>query len=115
MWDIEKRLDRPLVRVPLILLLGAFALFYLRFGLQALAHFLPQGALSLVGAIALGWGALRISRREPASVIVLSGTVPVLLLHAVMTFQDAGELPFLIGSAPVPVLAGALWLASRER
>jgi hypothetical protein len=106
----KRRANRLLVRVPRLILLVAIALFYLQFGLQALTQFLPQGALALVGAIALGRGAVRSYRGHSVLAIVFIGTVPLLLLHAVMTLLEPGELPFLIGSAPVPVLAGAVWL-----
>jgi hypothetical protein len=101
----KRRANRLLVRVPRLILLVAIALFYLQFGLQALTQF-----LALVGAIALGRGAVRSYRGHSVLAIVFIGTVPLLLLHAVMTLLEPGELPFLIGSAPVPVLAGAVWL-----
>lgn len=88
-------------------------LFYLQFGLQALAHHVGQGALSLVGACALGFGAARHARGRPAAPAILLGTLPVLALHAVVTLEDPGELPFLIGSVPAPFIAGIAWLSSR--
>lgn len=97
-----------------IVLLVAGALFYLQFGLQALVQFFPQGVLALVGAMALGWGAFRMLRRHPASPIVFLGTVPLLALHAVMTLIERDELPFLVGSSLVPVIAAAAWLISRD-
>lgn len=57
--------DHPgfgLVRWVSVLLLAVVGLFYLQFGLQALVHFVPQGILSLVGGIALLWGAVRRAR-----------------------------------------------------
>lgn len=92
-------------------LLGLAALFYLQFGLQALVHYLPQGILALVGALALGRAAFLCLRRRPASALAFGGTIPVLVLHAVMTLMDPGELPFLIGSIPIPVVAGVAWLS----
>ena len=94
--------------------LGLAALFYLQFGLQALVHYLPQGALSLVGAGALGWGAVHRMRARPASAVVLAGTLPILVLHGAMTLDDPGEMPFLIGSIPVPA-AAAIAKASGQR
>ena len=102
------------LRVAAALLLGFVALFYLQFGLQALAHHVLQGLLALVGAVALGWGALRICRRQPASSIVFLGTLPLFLFHVWFTVKDPGEMPFLIGSAPAPALAGVAWLISRR-
>lgn len=91
--------------------LGLAALFYLQFGLQALFQFPPQGILALVGAFGLARAAfLTVRRRRPVSALVFVGTVPLLVLHAVMTLIEPGELPFLIGSAPVPVVAGGAWL-----
>ena len=103
-----------LARVSRALLLGAAALFYLQFGLQALFHSLPQGVLTLVGAFALGWAAVRTPRKWSRSAIVLVGTLPLLVLHAVYTLINPGELPFLIGSAPAPVIAGAIWVLTRS-
>lgn len=99
------------VRFAGTLLLGLAALFYLQFGLQALVHFPPQGILALVGALALGRAAFLCLRRRPVSALVFGGTVPILVLHAVLTLIDPGELPFLIGSAPIPVVAGVAWLS----
>jgi hypothetical protein len=96
----------------LVLLL--VCLFYLQFGLQALAHHVPQGVLSLVGALALGLGAVGAARRRTAALTVFLGTLPVLLLHAAMFLDDAGELPFLIGSVPAPTIAGVTWLWRRR-
>ena len=110
----ERRASRP-VQIAGLILLVASALYYLQFGLQALIHFLPQGTMALVGALALGWGAVRIFRRRPSSAIAFLGTIPLLLLHAVMTLVEPGELPFLIGSIPVPLVAGAAWLVGRSR
>lgn len=106
--------DGFLARASRALLLGAVALFYLQFGLQALFQFPPQGGLALVGALALGWAAARTAGEWPRSAIVLAGTLPLLVLHAVMTLVDPGELPFLIGSAPVPTIAGAIWISTRS-
>lgn len=110
----NRKATRRLIRVASLVLLVLSALFYLQFGLQALIHFLPQGLLALVGAIALGWGAVLSFRGRSASAIVFIGAVPLLLLHAVMTLVEPGELPFLIGSTPVPLIAGAVWLVSRR-
>lgn len=105
--------DSGLVRwVSVISLVGA-GLFYLQFGLQALVHHLPQAILSLVGAAALLWGAVLRARGTSASAVVLVGTLPILGLHAVMTLEDPGELPFLIGSIPVPLVA-AVFLGVRR-
>lgn len=90
------------------------ALFYLQFGLQALVHYLPQGALSLVGAATLGWGAALRMRWKPASSVVLVGTFPILALHAALTLIDPGEMPFLIGSIPVPVAAAIALIRGRD-
>lgn len=96
-----------------VLLLFA-SLYYLQFGLQALVHFLPQGILALVGAISLGWGAVRTLRSKPAALLVLIGTSPILILHAVLTLMDPGELPFLIGSIPAPLIALIATIRSRS-
>lgn len=96
-------------------LLAAAALFYLQFGLQALVHYLPQGVLSLVGAAALGWGAARRARETRSAVVVLVGTLPILALHAAMTLDDPGEMPFLIGSLPVPAAAALAAIWTRRR
>lgn len=90
------------------------SLYYLQFGLQALVHYLPQGLLALVGAVALGYGAARAWRRRSASAFVAAGTAPLLLLHLVLTIQDPGELPFLIGSIPAPLVSGIAWIRSRR-
>jgi hypothetical protein len=95
-----------------VLVLGC--LYYLQFGLQALVHHLPQGILALVGAIALGWGAVRSARGQQAASVVFLGTVPVLVLHAAMTLEDRGELPFLIGSVPAPAVAAIAWVLRRS-
>jgi hypothetical protein len=106
---------RAFVRFAGALLLALAALFYLQFGLQALVNFVPQGVLALLGAFALGRGAYLRLRGERVAFVVFLGTVPLLLLHAVMTLIESGELPFLIGSAPVPVVAGVVWLKQRAR
>lgn len=80
------------------------ALFYLQFGLQALVHFLPQGILALVGAFALGRAALLSARRRPVSALVFVGTIPLLVLHAVLTLIDPGELPFWSVALPFLLL-----------
>lgn len=102
-----------LIRWVSVLCLAGAGLFYLQFGLQALAHHVPQGILSLVGAVALLWGAVRRARGTAASGVVLIGTLPILVLHGVMTLEDPGELPFLIGSIPVPLVA-AVFLGVRN-
>lgn len=104
---------RRLGRIGLIVMLVVLALFYLQFGLQALVHFGPQGALALVGGAALAWAAVRKIRGGAAALVVLVGTVPVLGLHAGMTVMEPGELPFLVGSLPVPLVAGLAWLLGR--
>jgi len=101
-------------RIASIMALVLLALFYLQFGLQALFQSPPQGILSLVGCVALFWGAVRTFRRRLAAPIVFLGNVPLLLFHAVFTLVDPGELPFLIGSLPVPLAAGAVWLVGRR-
>jgi hypothetical protein len=102
-------------RLAAVALLVLGCLFYLQFGLQALVHHLPQGILALVGAIALGWGAVRAGRGREAASVVFLGTVPVLVLHAAMTLEDPGELPFFIGSIPAPALAAIAWVLRRSR
>ena len=99
------------VTIIALVLLGHF---YLQFGLQALFQFVPQGVLSLVGAVFLGWGAVLTFQRRPASGKVFWGTVPILLFHVVATLVDTGELPFLIGSLPVPIVAGLIWFIRRR-
>ena len=89
------------------------ALFYLQFGLQALAHHLPQGALAVLGAVALAWGSARFVKRAPAAKSICLGTMPIALLHVVVTISDPGELGYLLGSLPVPVVAGSVWVAHR--
>ncbi len=108
------RLRSRLGRALRALSLGAAALFYLQFGLQAVFHSPPQGGLALLGALALGWAAARTPRKWPRSAIVLAGTLPLLVFHAVLTLIVPGELPFLIGSAPVPGIAGAVWISTRS-
>jgi hypothetical protein len=103
---MRSRRTRRLAAVA-VLVLGC--LFYLQFGLQALAHHLPQGILALVGATALGWGAVRSGRGRQAASVVFLGTVPVLVLHAAVTLEDPGELPFFIGSVPAPTVAAIAW------
>lgn len=102
-----------LVQWVAVLCLVLAGLFYLQFGLQALAHHVPQGVLALVGAAALFWGAVRVGRGRTASGVVLLGTVPILGLHAFVTLEDQGELPFLIGSIPVPLVSALILLARR--
>lgn len=108
-------MSRSTFRVAAGIVLVLLGLFYLQFGLQALFHSPPQGALTLVGALALGWGAVQAFRKLPASAKVFLGTLPILVLHAVLTLIDPGELPFLIGSAPVPLVAGSIWLIFSRR
>lgn len=102
-------------RVVSVIALTLLGLFYLQFGLQALFQYVPQGVLSLVGAVFLGWGVVLTFQRRPASGRVFWGTVPIFLLHVVATLMDPGELPFLIGSAPVPIVAGLIWLINSRR
>jgi hypothetical protein len=94
---------RRVARATGFVALVVFGLFYLQFGLQALVNYVPQGLFALVGGVALVWGGARLLRRSPVPGLVFLGTVPVALLHGLMTLIDAGELPFLIGSAPVPI------------
>jgi hypothetical protein len=98
-----------------VVLLVAATLFYLQFGLQALAHYIPQGTLSLLGAAGLGWGVVRRLRGRPWAVVVLACTAPILVLHAAMTLDDSGEMPFLIGSIPVPAAALVATRSARSR
>lgn len=102
-------------RAAIMVVLVAASLYYLQFGLQALAHHVLQGALALVGAAALGWGVVRCARREPAAPVVFLGTLPVLVFHAVLTIEDPGEMPFLVGSIPAPLIAGIAWLLRLSR
>lgn len=102
-------------RAVVIVALTLAALFYIQFGLQALAHYVPQGALALVGGAALIAGIVRRVRRHSAAGIALAGTLPVLALHLWMTLEDPGELPFLIGSIPVPMIAAVAFLLSRSK
>lgn len=111
---MTSRLGSRLARASLALLLGAAALFYLQFGLQAVFYSPPQGGLALVGAFALGWAAIRPPQRWRRSAIVFAGTLPILVFHAVLTLLVPAELPFLIGSAPVPLIAGAVWILTRS-
>jgi hypothetical protein len=106
-------LVRRLGRIGVIAVIVLVALFYLQFGLQALVHFWLQGALTLFGAAALAWGAARKVKGSTAALVVLVGTVPVFILHGVMTVVEPGELPFLVGSVPVPLVAGLAWLWGR--
>ncbi len=110
----NRNVSRSMFRIASVIALALLALFYLQFGIQALFQYPPQGILSLVGCVALFWGAVRTFRRRPAAAIVFMGTVPILLLHAVLTLVEPGELPFLIGSLPVPLAAGAMWLVGRR-
>lgn len=103
-----------MLRVASLIGLALLALLYLQFGIQALFQSPPQGILSLVGSVALGWGAVRTFQRRPAAAIVVVGNVPILLFHAVYTLVDPGELPFLILSLPVPLAAAAMWLVGRR-
>lgn len=97
-----------------VVLLVLGGLYYLQFGLQALDDLFLQGALTLVGAVALLAGAIRVIRRRPAAALVLAGTLPILVLHLAMTLEDPGELIFLIGSIPVPALAAIAWAWGRR-
>jgi hypothetical protein len=106
---------RRIARAAGFIALVVFGLFYLQFGLQALVNYVPQGLLALVGGVALVWGGARLLRRSPVSSFVFLGTVPIALLHGLMTLIDVGELPFLIGSAPVPIFAAAAWMVGRQR
>jgi hypothetical protein len=106
---------RRITSVATIIVLTLACLFYLQFGLQALVHHLPQGVLALVGAAALAWSAVRRAHGRTASLVALLGTLPILALHAAMTVEDAGELPFLVGSVPVPVIAAVAWISGRTR
>ena len=106
----NRNVAASMFRVASLIALALLTLLYLQFGVQALFQSPPQGILSLVGSVALGWGAVRTFRRRPAAAIVAVGTVPILLFHAVYTLVDPGALPFLILSLPVPLAAGAIWL-----
>lgn len=98
------------VRVGGMVLLAIGTLFHLQFAVQAIFQAPIQGVLALVATGALGLGTYRISRRQKASAIVFLGTVPLFLLHIPYTVLDPGEMPFLIGSAVVPALAGLAWI-----
>lgn len=98
-----------------LLLYGAAALFYLQFGVQAMFNFIPQGALAIAGAVAIAWAGVRMVRCASWPFLLFWGTLPLLVLHAVMTVIEPGELPFLIGSAPVPMVAGIFWFSGRNR
>ncbi len=111
---MTRRSVSVVVRIGTLILLTAATLFYLQFGLQALWQSVPQGILTLVGTVALAWGVILTFKRRPASGIVFLGTIPLLIFHAVLTLIDPGELPFLIGSIPVPLLAGLAWLVTRR-
>ncbi|HVL91532.1 MAG TPA: hypothetical protein VM841_15000 [Actinomycetota bacterium] len=102
-------------RTGIVILLIFGALFYLQFGLQSLTMHMLQAVSVLIGAAGLGWAAAAAIRRRPAAGIALWGTMPALLVHAGMTIQDSGELPFLIGSIPAPLIAGGALLIRARR
>ena len=89
------------------------ALFYLFFGLNALVHHVGQGAFAFLGGAALGWGSTRFIMRAPAAKVICLGTMPIAILHLILTIGDPGELGFLLVSLPVPVVAGAIWVTHR--
>jgi uncharacterized membrane protein HdeD (DUF308 family) len=113
--DSPGRVEDEVKRAIPVVVLALLALYYLQFGVQALAHFIPQGILALVGGVALGWAAVRAARRRASSSIVFWGTLPMLILHLAMTIEDPGEMPFLLGSIPVPLVAGVAWVVLRRR
>ncbi len=101
------------VRVGGIVLLAFLPLFYLQFAVHAIFMVPSQGMMTLIAAGALGLGTSRMFRRQWASGIVFLGTIPLFLYHIPWTIIDPGEMPFLIGSAMVPALAGLAWLFRR--
>ena len=97
------------------ILLGFATLFYLQFGLQAIAQSPPQAGLTLLGTVALAWATFRCVRGRLASPIACLGTLPLFVFHAVVEvsglYPDEGII-FLYGAAVAPVLSGLFWLAS---
>lgn len=97
------------------ILLGFATLFYLQFGLQAIAQSPPQAGLTLLGTVALAWATFRCVRGRLASPIACLGTLPLFVFHAVVEvsglYTDEG-ITFLYGAAVAPVLSGLFWLAS---
>lgn len=90
------------------------ALLYAFFGLNALGHHFPQGALAILGAATLGWGSARFVKGAPAAKVICLGTVPIALLHATVTVVDSREpIGYLLASLPVPGVAGAIWRVHR--
>lgn len=102
-----------ILRAAGIIGLVILALFYVFFGLNALVHHAGQGASAFLGGVALGWGSARFVMRAPAAKVICLGTMPLAVVHLLLTIGDPGELGYLLASLPVPVVAGAIWIAHR--
>lgn len=91
-------------------------LFYLQFGAQAVPHSAPQAALTFLGAMGLGWAAVRVARGQRAAGTVWFATMPLFLFQIVATFVIPDESPiFLVGAGVAPLVAGMFWLVRRLR
>jgi hypothetical protein len=105
---------RP-IRVLASALLVFAALFYLLFGAHAVVQSPPQAAFTFLGALGLGWGALRTARGERAAGAVWLATTPLFVLQVFATMLMPDESPaFVVGAGIAPASAGMTWLLGRR-
>ncbi len=96
--------------------LALLALIYFRFGAGAITlEFWVLAIASFVATIALIIGGVKVSRKQPASWVVLTGTLAAFIAHIPITMFGNDESPiFLIVLAIVPAIALISLLYNRK-
>jgi hypothetical protein len=103
-------------RIAVGVLLAAAAVFYLQFTLFALHNSALQAGFTFLGVMTLALGTYRTFRGQPASLIVLAGTTPLLLFQIVSTFMYPDESPaFIVMFGVAPLVALLAWLVLPAR
>ena len=104
-----------LARIAAVVLLSLAALLYLQFGLSAIRQSPMQAALVFLGLAAIVAGIARLVQIRPASVVILAGTLPLLVMQVIATLLVEDESPaFIVISGVVPIGAGTAWLVGRR-
>lgn len=113
-------------RMLLLLVLVVFAAFNLMLAIGAASLIddcvsvacgqAAQSLLAFLAVAAIGVACYRLIRRRPISKLLLLGTLPLFILHAVITIVDPTEsIFFVITSGLLPVASMIILLTNRLR
>ena len=113
----NKKIDPKASHYFKVLGLALLALIYFKFGVGAITlEFWVLAIASFLATVTLIIGGVKVSRKQPPSLVVFIGTLAVFIAHIPITIFGNDESPiFLIVLAIIPTIAGInLFLKTRN-